>query len=124
MGVVYFWFGVLKFFPHLSPADGLAKDTIDALFFGVFPREVSVILLAVMETVAGIMFLWGRYIRITVYLALFHMTCTFTPLIFFPDVSYQEPFVFTIVGQYIVKNIVFVSAMLLLLPEKGKNLKP
>ncbi len=31
IGLVFFWFGVLKFWPDLSPADDLAAATIDKL---------------------------------------------------------------------------------------------
>jgi hypothetical protein len=35
LGVVFLWFGVLKFFPGLSPAQTLAGDTIAVLSFGL-----------------------------------------------------------------------------------------
>ena len=41
IGVVFFWFGVLKFWPGLSPADGLALDTIDRLTFGLLPPTLA-----------------------------------------------------------------------------------
>ncbi|RQW06070.1 hypothetical protein EH222_09245, partial [candidate division KSB1 bacterium] len=31
LGIVFFWFGVLKFFPGLSPAQDLAARTIEVL---------------------------------------------------------------------------------------------
>jgi len=37
IGLVYLWFGVLKFFPHLSPAEDLAKNTITVLTLGFIP---------------------------------------------------------------------------------------
>ena len=46
LGVVFLWFGVLKFFPGLSPAQSLAARTIDILTFGVVPSSVSVPVLA------------------------------------------------------------------------------
>lgn len=119
LGIIYLWFGILKFVPGLSPADGLAKDTIQMLFNGLFSRELSLLMLAIMESAIGMMFLIGFKVRWAVYLALFHMVCTFSPLIFFPDVSYQKPFIFTLVGQYIMKNIVFIAAMLLIFPKKS-----
>ncbi len=41
LGIVFFWFGVLKFFPDLSPAQGLATRTISVLTLGLVPPEVS-----------------------------------------------------------------------------------
>ena len=42
MGIVFFWFGALKFFPNLSPAETLAGRTIETLTFGAIPRETAV----------------------------------------------------------------------------------
>ena len=37
------------------------------------------------------------------------MVCTFAPLFLLPEFSFtQAPYAFTLVGQYIVKNIVFI----------------
>ena len=46
LGVVFFWFGVLKFFPGMSPATDLASRTIDVLSFGMVPARISVPVLA------------------------------------------------------------------------------
>ena len=35
LGIIFFWFGFLKFFPGLSPADQIATVTIEKLRFGV-----------------------------------------------------------------------------------------
>jgi len=42
VGIVFFWFGALKFFPSLSPAEDLAARTIAALSFGIVKPAVSV----------------------------------------------------------------------------------
>ncbi len=36
IGLIYVWFGPLKFFPELSPAESLATETIDAMTFHLF----------------------------------------------------------------------------------------
>ena len=53
MGIVFLWFGVLKFFPGLSPATDLAVRTIDMLTFGLIPGNISLILLAILESAIG-----------------------------------------------------------------------
>jgi len=40
LGVVFFWFGVLKLFPGASPAEDLAAGTIEALTLGVVQPAV------------------------------------------------------------------------------------
>src|SRR5215204_4031866 len=42
VGIVFLWFGLLKFFPNLSPAEDLAARTISTLTFGVVQPNVSV----------------------------------------------------------------------------------
>ena len=49
LAIVYLWFGVLKFFPGMSPAQDLAARTIGALSLGQVPPAVSVPLLATLE---------------------------------------------------------------------------
>ncbi len=118
LGIVYLWFGALKFFPGLSPAENLAQDTIRVLTFGILPDQVSIILLAIWEVGIGLIFFSGRWTRFGVGAAVVHMILTFTPLVFFPSVSFTHaPYGFTLVGQYIVKNLVFLVALGILWSE-------
>jgi uncharacterized membrane protein YkgB len=119
LGLVYLWFGALKFFPGLSPAEQLAADTISVMTFGLIPANVSILLLAIWEVTVGILFISGRYRKQTIWLMLVHMLCTFTPLLFFPEVSFNDPpYGFSLVGQYIFKNIVLIAAALTLLANE------
>lgn len=114
-GIVYLWFGLLKFFPGVSPAEQLAMDTLETMFFHLIPCSISVIILAIWETGLGLLFIFGVRHKWVIYLMLVHMVLTFSPFILFPDQCLAAPFVFTLTGQYIVKNIVFIGAGLLLL---------
>ncbi|MFN0176465.1 MAG: DoxX family membrane protein [Saprospiraceae bacterium] len=119
IGINFFWFGMLKFFHGLSPAENLAKDTIRILTFGIIPDAVNLILLAIWEVGIGVIFLSGRFTKFGAQAAVLHMIFTFMPLFFFPEVSFsQAPYGFTIVGQYIVKNLVFLAALLVILKEE------
>lgn len=119
IGIVYLWFGALKFFSGLSPAEALAKDTIRILTFGAIPDDVSIMLLAIWEVGIGFMLLSGMFVRFAVKAAIVHICLTFTPLLFFPEISFTHaPYGFTLVGQYIVKNLVFVVALGIILKEE------
>lgn len=112
IGIIYLWFGSLKYFPGVSPAEELAKETIHLLTFGLISPELSLLLLAIWETVIGILLISGLFWRFTFWLVLIHMICTFTPLALLPHLSFsQMPFSLTLVGQYIIKNIVIISAL-------------
>ena len=115
VGVVYLWFGFLKFFPGLSPAQDLAARTIAALSLGLVPGTVSVPLLAALETTIGLGLVSGRFLRATVLLLLAQMAGTVTPLLLFPAETFTRfPVAPTLEGQYIIKNIVLVSAGILI----------
>ena len=123
IGINYFWFGILKFFDGLSPAEHLAKDTIRIITFGFIPDLVNLMLLAIWEVGIGVFFLSGYFTRFGAKAAIVHMIFTFLPLFFFPDVSFTQehaPYGFTIVGQYIVKNLVFLAALIIILKEEQK----
>ncbi|WP_445381755.1 doxx family protein [Robiginitalea sp. IMCC43444] len=116
LGLVYLWFGFLKFFSGLSPAEELAGATISQLTLGLLDAPTGLFLLAVWETVVGLLLLTGLFKRIALQAAIVHICCTFLPLIFFPQWCFTEiPFGLTLVGQYIIKNVVFLGIMLLLL---------
>jgi len=115
MGVVFLWFGGLKFFPGLSPAEDLAGRTITLMTFGLIPAAVSVPLLALWEVLIGLGFLSGRFMRATVLLMAAQMLGTVTPLFFFPQETFSSfPIAPTLEGQYIIKNFVLLSAGLVL----------
>lgn len=123
IGINYFWFGILKFFDGLSPAEHLAKDTIRIITFGFIPDLVNLMLLAIWEVGIGVFFLSGYFTRFGAKAAIVHMIFTFLPLFFFPDISFTQehaPYGFTIVGQYIVKNLVFLAALIIILKEEQK----
>ena len=111
LGIVFFWFGFLKFFPGLSPADKIATETISKLTFGVILPDISIIILAVWETLIGIGLLSGKFLRVTLLLLFTQMMGTMSPLILFPTETFTRfPFVPTLEGQYIIKNIILISA--------------
>jgi uncharacterized membrane protein YphA (DoxX/SURF4 family) len=113
LGVVFFWFGVLKFAPGLSPAYDLAGRTIAALTLGWVSPEVSLPVLAAWECAIGLGLLFGRFLRLTLLLLFLQMPGTMVPVVLFPhEVFHQVPFVPTLEGQYIIKNLVLIGAAL------------
>lgn len=111
LGLTFFWFGFLKFFPGLSPAQALATATIEKLTFGLVPPAVSIIVLATWETLIGLGLMSGIALRTTLFLLFTQMLGTMTPLLLFPDACFTHvPFAPTLEGQYIIKNLVLISA--------------
>jgi len=115
VGIIFFWFGILKFFPNISSAEMLATETITKLTFGLVPGSVSIILLATWETIIGIGLIVGKYLRLVLFLLFAQMLGTLTPLILFPNETFTHfPIVPTLEGQYIIKNLILISAGLVL----------
>ena len=111
LGVVFFWYGILKLFPGLSPAQDLAARTIAIISFGLIPAGTSVFLLAVWECLIGLGLIFGVFMRATLLLLFLQMLGTITPIFFFPqEVFTQIPYAPTLEGQYIIKNLVLISA--------------
>ena len=111
LGIVFFWFGVLKFVPGLSPADELATRTISTLTFGSVSPQVSRPVLAAWECLIGLGLITGLFMRATLLLLFVQMMGTITPLVLFPNQTWTRfPIVPTLEGQYILKNMVLVTA--------------
>lgn len=116
IGICYVWFGALKFFPHLSPAEDLAGQTITLLTGGLVKPPVSLFLLAGWEVLVGMVFLTGRFLRFGLWAMVVHMLCTLTPAFLLPELFFTHfPYGLTLVGQYIVKNVLFIAAALYLI---------
>ncbi|HLF28642.1 MAG TPA: DoxX family protein [Anaerolineae bacterium] len=115
LGLVFFWFGVLKFFPGLSPAQDLATRTLDLLTFGLIPAGVSLFILAAWECLIGLGLIFGVFLRATLFLLGLQMVGTILPILFFPqEVFVHIPYAPTLEGQYIIKNLVLISAGLVI----------
>lgn len=111
LGIVFLWFGALKFFPQMSPAQELATRTISVLSFGLVPAAISLPVLATWECVIGLGLLIGRGLRGILLLLYLQMLGTLTPILLFPhEVFTRVPYAPTLEGQYIIKNLVLISA--------------
>lgn len=115
VGVVFLWFGALKFFPAASPAEDLAARTIETLTFGLIQPSLSLPVLAAWEVAIGLGLISGLFMRVTILLLLVQMLGTITPLFLFPAETWTTfPVAPTLEGQYIIKNLVLVSAALVI----------
>ncbi|MCH7763429.1 MAG: DoxX family protein [Candidatus Marinimicrobia bacterium] len=111
VGIIFFWFGVLKFFPGLSPAQEIAMVTIERLTFGLIQANAAIIILATWETLIGLGLISGAFLRVTLFLLFAQMLGTMTPLLLFPGETFTRfPYAPTLEGQYIIKNLVLISA--------------
>ncbi|MEW5991203.1 MAG: DoxX family protein [Chloroflexota bacterium] len=126
LGVVFLWFGALKFFPGVSPAETLAARTIEQLSGGTIGPSVSLPVLATWESLIGLGLIAGRFMRATLLLLAVQMLGTLTPLVLFPGETFTTfPIAPTLEGQYIIKNVVLVgAAMVVGATVRGGRLVP
>ncbi len=115
IGLIFLWFGLLKYFEGLSPAQDLAIRTISIVTFGLIPDALIIYGLATLEVLIGVGLIFNIFMRITLLLLFFQMAGTFLPVFLLPgEVFNVFPYSLSLEGQYIVKNIVIISSGILL----------
>jgi putative oxidoreductase len=111
LGLVFLVFGVLKFFPGLSPAQELAGRTVELLTFGIVPDQLAVLMVAALETTIGLLLVTGRWLRLGIALLLVAMVGILSPLVLLPDELFRgRIYAPTLEGQYVLKDVVLLSA--------------
>lgn len=111
--IIFFWFGFLKII-DLSPAQQLVKDTVYWMPF--LSAESWTFVIGVWEVLIAICFLFKRTTLIAMILLFLQMSGTFLPLLILPEITFQNsnPFLPTLEGQYIIKNIIIITAALMI----------
>tara|TARA_B100000963_G_C22320257_1_gene534030 strand:+ start:60 stop:476 length:417 start_codon:yes stop_codon:yes gene_type:complete len=114
--IIFFWFGILKVL-DVSPASELIVDTVYWMPF-LSPEEWTVVI-GYWEMAIGLCFLNKRTTLLAIILMFLQMTGTFLPLVILPQTTFQDgnPLVPTLAGQYIIKNIIIITAALII----GRN---
>ena len=116
LGAVFLGFGVLKFFPGVSPAENIATETMSRLTFGLIPPGVSIYIVATLESVIGILLLSGLFMRAAFVLLVFQFVGIFAPLVVLTGRLFAGPNgAPTLEGQYVIKDIVLLAAALVVL---------
>ncbi len=124
LALVFIWFGLLKPL-GLSSASELVMATVAWMPLLTPQQWLGVI--GWWEVAIGITFLHRTTLRIAIALLAFQMVGTFMPLILLPQVTFQAghtPYAPTMEGQYIIKNLVIISAALALggtLRQRSRN---
>lgn len=108
LGVVFVWFGMLKIL-DVSPVADLVANTVYW-----FDPKTFVTVLGMFEVTVGILLLLGRALRLTLLLFVLQMVGTFLTFVILPGVTFRDgsPFLLTVEGEFVVKNLVLISAAL------------
>lgn len=117
--IVYFWFGLLKLL-GMSPASPLVHELFQRTMPSFVPFPLFYNAFALFEIAIGIAFLIRGIERPAILVLAFHLVTTAMPLVFLPATVWTMPLVPTLEGQYIIKNILIVTAAVVV----GASLKP
>lgn len=111
--IIFFWFGFLKVL-DLSPAQQLVKDTV--FWMPLLSAENWTYIIGLWEILIAVFFLFKKTTIIAMILLFIQMSGTFLPLIILPEVTFQDsnPLIPTLEGQYIIKNIIIITAALII----------
>ena len=115
MGAIFLGFGLLKFFPGVSPAEGMAVATFDQLTLGLLPEAASRLFVATFETVLGVLLLTGWFPRIAIGLLAMQIVGILSPLVLLTGELFAGPFgAPTLEGQYVLKDIILAAGALVI----------
>lgn len=117
LGIVYVWFGALKI-AEASPVLGLIRN-----LYPSYPEPMLCTLIGFWEVLIGLGFLSGKFLRTTIVLMLVQMGGVMSGLVMRPDLFFQNsnPLLLTYDGEFLIKNLVLISASLVV---AGYCLKP
>ena len=123
LGLVFLGFGVLKFFPGLSPAADIAAATIDKLTFGLVSGSTAVLLTAVLETFIGLTLVTGKFLELGLIVLAGALVGILSPLVLFTrELVPHGP---SLLGQYVLKDFVLAAAGLVVAAVAlGSKLEP
>ena len=109
LAVVFVWFGALKV-AGVSPVHDLIAATLPFLDPGV-----AVPALGGVEIALGLALALGRYPRITLLVLAGHLAGTFLTFVTAAHLMWAGPLQLTADGEFVVKNLVLITAALLLI---------
>ncbi|MDT7711908.1 MAG: hypothetical protein QOG46_597 [Pseudonocardiales bacterium] len=115
LGLIILGFGVLKYFPGVSPAENLVKTTTHVLTFGLVPNMgiAAMVMTATLECVIGLSLITRRGLRVTIYLLFLWVMGILSPVVLLPHRLFNGPnHAPTLEGQYVLKDLILFAASL------------
>jgi uncharacterized membrane protein YkgB len=111
--VIYFWFGALKVL-GTSPAESLVHELFDITLSHLVTFPTFLLLFGIIECLIGIAWLIPRLTFVAFYAVIIHLIFTFVPMVSLPDITWTKILTPTIIGQYIFKNLLLLTSVLLI----------
>lgn len=130
MGAVICGFGVLKYFPGVSPAQDLVLADTRVMTFGLLSSTVAMVLLATVECAIGLLLIAGLWLRLTGYLVAFWVLGILSPIVLLPGRIFAGPHHMpALEGQYVLKDVILLTAAMVIattvcrsaIPDRGHH---
>ncbi len=120
--IIYFWFGILKVL-KLSPAEELVKHLYSKTLFSLIEFNNFIGLFGLFECLIGICWLVPKLTRLAFVLICLHLFTTVLPIFLLPNETWVSLMTPTLIGQYIIKNLVLLATAILILKLQSENNK-
>jgi putative oxidoreductase len=116
MSLVFLWFGALKV-ASVSPVGDLVANTLPFI-----DRYWLIPTMGMLEVALAVGLVVPRLRRIALPALIAHLSGTFLVLLVQPNVAFQQgnPLLLTTTGEFVVKNLVLISAAMVLLAKTGQ----
>ncbi|MDO8583330.1 MAG: hypothetical protein Q7R51_02270 [bacterium] len=120
LAIVYIWFGMLKIF-NVSPVADLIKST-----YPTYPEPLFLFVLGVWEVVIGLGLLFKIFLKFALILFWLQMGGIFLGLFLASNLYFtnENPLLLSTNGEFVIKNIVFIAASLIIVGHELKGKKP
>lgn len=115
--IIFFWFGLLKPL-GVSSAEPLLLKTVE--WMPLLSPYQWLHVIGWWEVIIGIGFLFKKTTKAALILLFLQMSGTFMPLVILPEITFQNmnPFLPTLEGQYIIKNILIIAGALIIASKR------
>ena len=109
--IIYFWFGYLKLL-GTSPAESLVHELFNITLINLTNFKTFAICFGLFECLIAISWLIPKITFIAFYAVIIHVIFTFVPIIALTELTWTSTFTPTIIGQYILKNLLLLSCIM------------
>lgn len=110
LGVIFLWFGLLKLVAEANLAAEVEAYVVDVVTFGAVEPQAGVLVLAWLQCATGVGLLFNIFPRFTLGLLAVLLLLSLSALVLVPNVTWADFMQPTTIGQYVLKDLVFLAA--------------
>ncbi|MBA3956845.1 MAG: hypothetical protein H0X51_00410 [Parachlamydiaceae bacterium] len=119
LGIVFFWFGLLKIF-NVSPVQHMIEKT----YTFTVERPEYIIFLGIIEVLIGLGLIFKVYLKTTLILLWLQIAGILLSVFFHPPLFFNgNPFFLTLEGEFVVKNLIILAASIVIGGYRSKPME-